>query len=123
MPHQHHTPLVFEEDALFLSQCEAWTANATGKVTNTTPQDVMELAHWFYRGQAIAKRPLFEARMSPEQGVKVGTSSISPCCALLPRTMPHASLFKAICAQCGCLLYGGSSALTNIFYGPPMPRA
>ena len=121
MHHQHHTPLVFEEDALFLSQCEAWTSNATGQVTNTTPQDAMELAHWFHRGQAIAKRPLFEARMSTGQGEKLGDSIPFSCFALLPRAMPHSLLFEAICAQCGCLLYGGSSALTNIFYGPPMP--
>ena len=44
-------------DALFLSACERWTTEA---VSNTTPNDALEMGYWFQRGQQNSKKPLFE---------------------------------------------------------------
>ena len=44
-------------DALFLTQCEAWTEDG---VSNITARDALEFGWWFQKGQSFSRKPLFE---------------------------------------------------------------
>ncbi len=44
-------------DALFLTQCEGWTAD---NVANLSSDEALELARWWLKGQSVGSKPLFD---------------------------------------------------------------
>ncbi|MDP6676206.1 MAG: hypothetical protein QGI29_01445, partial [Pirellulales bacterium] len=49
--------LLVLHDALFLKQAVNWSR---GGVANLASEDALDLAHWFIKGQAVGKRPIFD---------------------------------------------------------------
>jgi len=74
-------------DALFLTQCEQWSAL---KVSNTTAADALELAWWFQLGGTIGKQPIFN-------GICVG--ALACAFLLLCRGAALFFLFAALCVD------------------------